>query len=87
MNALHLLGCLLGLAGTGVLLVGAICFAHHRGDARMGVADTQGREDQGRHRPDDGRTRRTAGADLQPHGEDPPANESGTQEQQEPLDP
>jgi len=47
MNALHLLGCLLGLAGTGVLLVGAICFAHHRGDARMGVADTQGHEDRG----------------------------------------
>lgn len=44
MNALHLLGCLLGLAGTGVLLAGAICYAHHRGNAEIGVGDTQGRE-------------------------------------------
>lgn len=44
MTALQIVLCALGLIGTGVLLVGAICYAHHRGDAEIGVSDTQGRE-------------------------------------------
>lgn len=44
MNALQWTLCALGLLGTGVLLAGAICYAHHRGDAEIGVGDTQGRE-------------------------------------------
>ena len=35
---------LLALGFTGLWLVGCICYAHCRGDAEIGVADTQGRE-------------------------------------------
>ncbi len=34
----------LALGFTGLWLVGCICYAHCRGDAEMGVADSQGRE-------------------------------------------
>jgi hypothetical protein len=36
--------CFLALGFTGLWLVGCICYAHCRGDAEIGVADTQGRE-------------------------------------------
>jgi uncharacterized membrane protein len=34
----------LGLGFTGLWVAACICYAHCRGDAEIGVADTQGRE-------------------------------------------
>jgi hypothetical protein len=36
--------CFLALGFTGLWLVACICYAHCRGDAEIGVAETQGRE-------------------------------------------
>lgn len=44
MSAPEIILCALGLIGTWFLIVGACVYAHCRGDAAMGVADTQGRE-------------------------------------------
>ena len=35
--------CFLALGFTGLWVIGCICYAHCRGDAEIGVADTQGR--------------------------------------------
>lgn len=40
----QIVGFVIGLLFTALWLVGCICYAHCRGDAEMGVSDTQGRE-------------------------------------------
>lgn len=42
-NTVDLVLCFLGLGFTGLWVAACICYAHCRGDAEIGVADTQGR--------------------------------------------
>jgi uncharacterized membrane protein len=43
-TTVELVLCFLGLGFTGLWVAACICYAHCRGDAEIGVADTQGRE-------------------------------------------
>jgi hypothetical protein len=42
---LHLLAWLLGLGLGAAVIVGCVWWQDHRGDAELGVADTQGRDE------------------------------------------